>query len=296
MSAKPWKLRVERAEVMGLCFGVRDALREAFARPDAEDVTIYGELVHNEEVRGQLAQAGFKAVSESDRSTEVATEKVLVTAHGLSNRESARLREAGHELIDTTCPLVRKAHHAALRLREAGYFPVVIGQPGHVEVRGLVGDLDEFAVVSTVAEAAAVARGHARVGVLSQTTFPEPEVLAIVAELRRVNPDAVVRFYNTVCEPTRQRRLAVEELAGRVEVMVIVGGQKSNNSLQLQRVAQAAGARAFLVQGPEDLQAEWFVGCSAVGLSAGTSTLDSAIDAVEVALRRLQPAIQAPVG
>jgi len=278
-----------RAEVMGLCFGVQDALQVAFGRADADQITIYGELVHNDVVHDRLREAGYRTVPEHARAGQVGTDKVLVTAHGLSDREMVELRTAGHEVVDTTCPLVRKAHGAALRLQGAGYYPVIIGKPGHVEVRGLCGDLMEYEVVERVEDAEALRLGVPRIGALAQTTFPEPLALQIVEAQRCANPGSEVRFENTICEPTRQRFQAMQELAAAVDVVVIVGGRNSNNTRQLCKVAEEVGATAYLVQGPEDLRAEWFAGHRRVGLSAGTSTLKELVEAVQERILALRP-------
>jgi 4-hydroxy-3-methylbut-2-en-1-yl diphosphate reductase len=277
-------MKVLRADALGLCFGVRDALDVAFSREDADEVTVYGELVHNETVIAQLQARGFQLAPEDGRETAVPTTKVLVTAHGIANRERERLLDAGKELIDTTCPLVQKVHNAALRLQEAGYFPVVIGKHGHVEVLGVTGDLDECAVVATVLEGEALVLDRPRIGVVSQTTFAENLAAAIVAAIGRANPGAEIRFQNTVCDPTRQRRAAVERLLPLVDAMVVVGGRNSNNTRQLVRACEDGGVRAVQVQGPVDLDPSFFAGCAAVGLTAGTSTLAAVVDDVQGAL------------
>ncbi len=278
-------MNVLRADSMGMCFGVKDALEIAFAQPSPERVTIHGELVHNAEVQRRLAERRFVTRPEDEREGAPSTPDVLVTAHGVSDAERARLAAAGARLIDTTCPLVRRAHRAAVGLAKEGRFVVVIGRPGHVEVRGLTGDLERFAVVAREDE---VERYPAeRIGVVSQTTFRADEARRIVEAIERANPDADVRFSDTVCEPTRQRIEAVEALARAADAVVVVGGANSNNSRQLVRLCESVGTRAVLVQGPDGLEPGWFAGAEVVGLTAGTSTLDETIDAVERALREL---------
>ncbi|MCB9871380.1 MAG: 4-hydroxy-3-methylbut-2-enyl diphosphate reductase [Planctomycetes bacterium] len=289
-------MQVIRAEAMGMCFGVRDALQLAFARDDAPEVTVYGELVHNEQVLARLRQQGFRMATEQARAAEVSTGTVLVTAHGIANRERVALEERGIALVDTTCPLVRKAHNAVLRLQEAGYFPVVIGLHGHVEVRGLTGDLEVCAVVADEAEARALRIDAPRIGVVSQTTTPEAVATRVVAAIRAAHPAAEVRFLDTICEPTRQRQAALRALLDAVECVVVVGGRGSNNSRQLVETCRANGRPAYLVQGASGLDPEWFHGCAKVGLTAGTSTLDAVIDEVEAALAVLPEPAVAPHG
>ncbi len=278
-------MHVIRAEAMGMCFGVRDALTDAFARDDATEVTIHGELVHNASVNERLRAQGYETTAEDARAPLPSRPRVLITAHGVSHSERARLERAGKTLIDTTCPLVRRAHDAALRLAREGRHVIVIGKPGHVEVQGLTGDLTSFDVVPDVASVARYP--HPRLGVVSQTTCQESHAHAIVEAIHAKNPAADVRFVDTVCEPTRQRVRAADDLATRADAVVVIGGKNSNNTRQLVRRVLEHGVKAFHVQGPDDLDPAWFEGCEVVGLTAGTSTLDPMIDAVQAALERI---------
>lgn len=278
-------VRIVRAETMGLCFGVRDALAQTLAEPAPEEVTIHGELVHNEAVLADLRARGFTLLPESRRDGPLGTPAVLITAHGVSDRERARLARAAARVVDTTCPLVRKAHDAARRLAAAGRHVVVIGKPGHVEVRGLVGDLPSH---DTAPDVASVARyPYPRLGVVCQTTTDEATAREVLAEIERMNPHADIEFADTICEPTRQRVRSARQLAATTDVVVVVGGRNSNNTAQLARLCAAAGARVHHVQGPADLDRAWFAGCESIGLTAGTSTLDATVDAVESELRRI---------
>ena len=280
-------MEVIRAEALGLCFGVRDALAATETVPDPHDVTIYGELVHNEHVNRRLVQLGFRQVGERERQTEApATGRVLITAHGVSNTERARLREAGRELIDTTCPLVSRAHEAALRLDAEGRFVVVIGRRGHVEVRGLTGDLRNYAVVESPGEARPYAAE--KIGVIAQTTSTDALVSAVLDAVRAMNPGRPVRYVDTVCRPTRERQQALRALLPRVDVLIVVGGRNSRNTNELVEAARARGVPAFRVAGASELVPAWFIGCRAAGLTAGTSTLDEAIEEVHRTLLAMQ--------
>jgi 4-hydroxy-3-methylbut-2-enyl diphosphate reductase len=282
-------MQILRADALGLCFGVRDALARALAVDSPGTVTIHGELVHNDIVQRQLAARGFAAVGEQERAASIpATPRVLVTAHGISDAERARLQAAGKELIDTTCPLVRKVHVAAQRLAADGYHVVVIGRPDHVEVRGIVEDLPSCDVLRARHEVRPLP--HDRIGVVCQTTVPILEARLIAQELRRQNPQADVRFVDTVCEPTKQRIAAVEALAARVEAIVVVGGHHSNNTRQLAMRCARLGVRVLHVASADELDPAFFAGIRSVGLTAGTSTLDATIDEVHEALRRIAAA------
>ncbi|MFH0944521.1 MAG: 4-hydroxy-3-methylbut-2-enyl diphosphate reductase [Planctomycetota bacterium] len=278
-------MQVIRAEHLGFCFGVRDALEVTFSQDRPEDVTIHGELVHNESVLARLRARGFRQEEESERDVLPSTERVLVTAHGISQSRRQRLLAAGHELIDTTCPLVAHLHAQATSFSEQGFHIILIGKPGHVEVRGVLEDLDQFTLVEKPSDVKRLP--HARLGILAQTTTPAPLAEAIVARVESLNPDAEIRWVNTICEPTRKRILSVRQLAEKVDVIVVVGGRNSNNTLQLVNAAREARAKVRHVQGASDLQPHWFLERGRVGLAAGTSTPEEAIDAVESGLLRI---------
>ena len=274
------------ARAAGFCFGVRDGLALAESVENPLDVTIFGEFVHNPDVRAGLAGRGFRELKEAGREGFLpTTRRVLITAHGLSDRERSRLLSAGLMLIDATCPIVRRAHAAAGRLAAAGYHVVVIGDPSHVETRGLTEDLPAFDVVPS-AEAARPL-GRMRLGVIAQTTVPPDEAARTIEALRRANPDAEVRFVDTICEPTKDRLLAVAELARTVDGFVVVGGPASHNTRRLREAAEKAGRPALLVRGPEDLLPAFFVGRKRIGLTAGTSTPDATIARVREAIEAL---------
>jgi 4-hydroxy-3-methylbut-2-enyl diphosphate reductase len=278
-------MKIIKADVLGMCFGVRDALERIDDVERPEDVTIHGELVHNERVLTRLHARGFQMIGESRRRPLPQTETVLVTAHGISNAERRRLEQAGKRLVDTTCPLVERAHAAAQKLQGEGRHVLVIGKRGHVEVQGIVEDLTSFDVLQTPDEVKTYP--HARLGILCQTTTPVRHADAIRAAIAARNPHADIRFLDTICHPTKDHQKALERLLEQVEAVVVVGGRNSNNTRQLVLRCQEHGRRAFHVQGPEDLRPEWFDGVETVGLTAGTSTLDETIDAVFESLARL---------
>lgn len=284
-------MKVIKADVLGMCFGVRDALALIDEVGQPERVTIHGELVHNEQVLSRLHARGFQMVQESQRRPLPLTDTVLVTAHGISNAERERLRRAGKQLLDSTCPLVERAHQAAQKLQDAGFHVLVIGKPGHVEVQGIVEDLHSFTVVPSAD--AVHAYPHARLGIMCQTTTPVPLAQEIRAAISEQNPHAEIRFVDTICQPTKEHQRALERLLDQVEAVVVVGGRNSNNTRQLVLRCQERGLRAYHVQGPDDLRPEWFDGIETVGLTAGTSTLDETIQAVHQALLCLPASLAA---
>jgi 4-hydroxy-3-methylbut-2-en-1-yl diphosphate reductase len=275
-------MKVLEADVLGMCFGVRDALKrmESIANPEA--VTIHGELVHNEAVLTDLRMRGFQIAGEEDRHIVPGTSLVLITAHGVSDVERRRLETAGKQLLDTTCPLVTRAHDAARELQEAGFHVLVIGKRGHVEVQGIVEDLASFDVIQGPEEVRCYP--HDRLGIMCQTTATASNVERIRAAVAAQNPHAEIRFMDTVCHPTKEHQKSLESLLENVDAMVVVGGRNSNNTRELVARCRERGVPAVHVQSASDLDAEWFADFEVVGLTAGTSTLESAIHEVHKAL------------
>ena len=281
----PRAMTVIRAAEMGMCFGVRDALQATRAVQDPTRVTIHGELVHNPRVARQLAAVGFRQSSEAARTADVGTPMVLITAHGVSNAERRRLAEANKAVIDTTCPLVQRAHDAAQQLQAEGRHVLLIGKPHHVEVRGIVEDLASCDVIQTPDDVAVYPQP--RLGIVCQTTTPPDLVAAVCDRVRQRNPRSDVRVIDTVCRPTKLRQAAVLDLVDRVDVVVVVGGRNSNNTRWLVQVCRQRGTPAVHVESAEDLDPAWFAEVSCVGLTAGTSTLDETIDEVHAAIERI---------
>jgi 4-hydroxy-3-methylbut-2-enyl diphosphate reductase len=275
-------VKIILAQHFGLCFGVRDAIAQAEDLANKGGLTILGELVHNPVVQERLDQQGV-ATGSLER-LEADSAQVMITAHGASDKRRRQWRAAGFLVADGTCPLVRKAHQQLQSLVAAGYFPIVIGQRDHVEVRGLTEDFPE-AIIILNQEGLTKIPERDRYGVISQTTQPIDLVHRLVELLRRCHPAADVRFVDTVCQPTKNRQNALRELIDQAEVIVVVGGHHSNNTRELVRSCQAAGRRVIHIERPEELVASQFNGLRTVGVTAGTSTLRESVEAV---VRRLE--------
>jgi len=276
-------MKILRAEHLGMCFGVRDAITLATKQTDAEPVTILGELVHNETVLASLREKGIRI--EPELST-VNTTTVMITAHGASERTMKRVRERGLNVVEATCPLVHFAHRMVAKLVREGYHPVIIGKRDHVEVRGLTEDLDEYDVVFSEADVAAL-RERPRFGIAAQTTQPMNRVRHLVSLIRQRFPDSEVRFIDTVCQPTKQRQAAAVELAQQSDVVIVIGGANSNNTRELVATCSQHCARVHHVRSEADLRSEWFDATATVGITAGTSTPDEIIESVEQGIRAM---------
>src|SRR5688572_25363344 len=269
-------MKIIRAEHLGMCFGVRDAIALALEQAEAAPLTILGDLVHNTTVLEALQARGIAIAHEA---AQVKTHAVMVTAHGASERALANSRALGLNVVEATCPLVEVAHRAVTSLVRDGYYPVIIGQRAHVEVRGLTEDLDDFDVVLDEADVLKL-ENHRRIGIAAQTTQPVERVQELVALIRQRFPESDVRFVDTVCKPTKQRQTAAMDLARQCDVVVVIGGANSNNTRELVKTCGRFCARVHHVQTESDLRPEWFHNAETVGITAGTSTPDTVIDRI----------------
>jgi 4-hydroxy-3-methylbut-2-en-1-yl diphosphate reductase len=276
-------MKIIRAEHLGMCFGVRDAIALAIETAEREPLTILGDLVHNESVLAGLRTKGIRI---KQKSADVGTRTVMITAHGASEQAMNETRQRGLDVLEATCPLVKVAHRSLARLVAGGFHPVVIGKPDHVEVRGMTEDLAEFDVVLS-AENIDNLRERPRFGVIAQTTQPIDKVRQLVGLMRQCFPNSEVRFIDTVCQPTKQRQSAAVELAQKCDVVIVIGGAHSNNTQELVKTCSRFCARVHHVQTAEDLRPDWFHAENTVGVTAGTSTPDLMINAVEQLLRQI---------
>ena len=279
-------MKILRATHLGMCFGVRDAIALALDSAQRTPLTIFGELAHNQAVLDTLRSRGIRMERQV---SAIQTGAVMVTAHGASDKAIGALRERGLRVIEATCPLVHFVHRAVRELVTTGYHPVVIGKRDHVEVLGLTEDLGEFDVVIDETEVNAL-RERPRFGVAAQTTQPIDRVHRMVGCLHDRFPNSEIRFIDTVCQPTKQRQSAAVQLAGQSDVVIVIGGAQSNNTRELVATCLTHCSRVHHVEGPDDTRAEWLSDAETVGITAGTSTPNVLIDAVEARVRKLAAA------
>lgn len=272
-----------------MCFGVRDAIALAKRESQAQPLTILGDLVHNESVLEDLRGRGIRFEQDASK---VATAKVMITAHGASDKTLARVRGQGLDVVEGTCPLVHYAHRAVKRLVQEGFHPVIVGKRDHVEVRGLTEDLATFDTILTEEDVKGLIE-RARFGIAAQTTQPIERVRNLVLMIRQRFPQSQVRFIDTVCQPTKQRQSAAEELATKCDMVIVIGGAHSNNTRELVATCGRICARVHHVQRADELDAAWLENAETIGITAGTSTPDWIIDEVEHTLEMM--ACQQPV-
>jgi 4-hydroxy-3-methylbut-2-enyl diphosphate reductase len=266
---------------MGTCFGVQDAINLAMSPEFHSDLTIVGQLVHNPQVSESLKKNGVSLVPGIEDIDKIKTKKVMITAHGTADKTKKQLDDAGFIVFDASCPLVMRVHQTIKSLVAKGYFPVVIGQEDHVEVKGIVGDLDEHVVINNEEDFSKIRKtGKRKLGIVSQTTQQTDRVEDLVEKIRALDYVDEVSFVNTICQPTRDRQVAVHELADQVDLMIVIGGFNSSNTKKLVQVCTEKCVEAHHIESFHQLNQEWFIGKQHVGITAGTSTPEDVINQV----------------
>lgn len=269
-------MKIIRATHLGMCFGVRDAITLARQVARQETVTVLGQLVHNQSVLEQLHREGVRFADQPDK---IQTDTLMITAHGASDRRLTAARLTGKRVIEATCPLVHYAHRELRMLLVTGYHPVIIGQRGHVEVNGLTEDLNECDIVLTEEDVGQMIE-RPKFGIIAQTTQPIDRVHRLTDLIRQRFPKAEVLLQDTVCRPTKERQQAAVDLAQQCDVVVVIGGNNSNNTRELVQTCLKHCERVHHIQSAAQLEDQWFSANDVVGITAGTSTPDWIIDGV----------------
>ena len=298
-------MEVIRAKRAGACYGVQRALDMADeVIADGSRAYTLGPLIHNPQVVADLAARGAEAVdsveeirweraADADAPAEGAATAagdapaVVIRSHGVTPQVLAAVEDRGFTVVDATCPHVSRAQHAAAELAGEGCRVIVVGEAGHPEVEGLTAWAEEAGgKVDVVAAPEEIPEGlYDPVGVVAQTTQRRENLEAVVAALRAAGLEPIVK--NTICSATRQRQEAAADLASAVDAMVVIGGRNSSNTTRLAEVCALTCPRTFHIESADELDPAAFAGCRRVGVTAGASTPENQIAAVEKFLRAL---------
>lgn len=276
------EIRVAREA--GACYGVERALRlVGQAAREHPDVHTLGPLIHNPRVVRELAAQGVDEVD--DLSELPAGSTIVIRSHGVVPSVIRDAQDRGLGVVDATCPHVKKAHDSARMLAEQGYTVVIVGEPGHPEVEGILGHANGSAiVVDDPAELEGRPIGG-RVGVVVQTTQTKELLDAVLAALTpRVSE---LRVFPTICSATRRRQQAAAELSAQADVMIVVGGRNSGNTTRLAQICAGNCPATHHIEGADELDPSWFAGAGVIGITAGASTPASQIESVRAAIQRL---------
>ena len=275
---------IEVARYAGVCYGVKRALgmAEKAAGEARKPVNTLGPLIHNPLVVNDLERIG---VGTASNVSEVEEGTLIIRAHGVVPSVVEDARNRGLDVLDATCPYVKKVHNAAERLVREGYQLIVVGESGHPEVEGIMGHAgDDAHVVSVPGDLDAIDLSR-KVGVVVQTTQTPGALADVVAELSKRTMD--LRVINTICSATQERQDSAAELARRVDAMIVVGGKNSGNTRRLAEICTAACPKTHHIEDASEIEAAWFDGVSHIGVTAGASTPASHIERALVRMRSL---------
>ena len=286
-------MQVILANPRGFCAGVDRAIEiveQALARFGAP-IYVRHEVVHNRFVVENLRAKGAVFVDELDEVPEGAT--VIFSAHGVSQAVRHAAEARGLKVFDATCPLVTKVHVEVSRQRRQGSEVVLIGHAGHPEVEGTLGQAaDGMYLIETVEDVARLSvRDPDNLSYATQTTLSLDDTARVVAALRARFPKIHGPKKDDICYATQNRQDAVRSLARQCQVVLVVGSANSSNSNRLREVAEAQGARAWMIDGPEDIQREWLTGAETIGLTAGASAPEVLVQRVVERLREWGAAV-----
>ena len=280
-------MKIEKAEKLGLCFGVRRAinlLKEA-ANKYGEIETL-GPVAHNRQLVEALANLGVKPINHLDQ----AQGKILaITTHGASPAVLSEIRARHIHIIDTTCPIVRKAQNAAKELAEAGFDVFIFGDAKHSEVKGILDWAGDRGIAAlNMRQIDWAGRSLSRVGVISQTTQTQSAFIKFTRQLiGKVGPKIEeMRLINTLCKVTQGQQEAALELARKSQLIIVIGGSNSANARHLVEICSPL-VETHLVETANEVDTSWLAGKHHIGITAGASTPDEAVEELIDKLRSL---------
>jgi len=262
-------MKILIAKGAGFCFGVKRALDIAFTMAERKQRGVYtfGPLIHNPQVIEKLRQEGIESIQDLQHE---GIRALIIRTHGIPEDLMKEASLKGYEIIDATCPFVKKAQHYAKLLSEDGYQVIILGDREHAEVKGLISYAGNDAIVIDGKEELPLLKS--RVGIVVQTTQPVEELQRLVG--RVIAQSKEMKVHNTICNSTALRLKETEEMARKVDVMVVVGGKNSANTTQLASLCASLPVTTYHIETAEELRKEWFEGIERVGLTAGASTPD----------------------
>jgi 4-hydroxy-3-methylbut-2-enyl diphosphate reductase len=280
-------VKIEKTEEIGFCFGVKraiDMLEKVVAGRGG--VETLGAVVHNQQVLHRLAEIGVRVAKSVD---DIRGDTVAISSHGVAPEVGEQLKARNIGIVDTTCPFVNRLQNAARRLAQSGFFIVIYGDAGHTEVKGVLGwaegkglaTLDE----KDIFKLSPLPR---RLGVLSQTTQIPAHFVEFVKRLidGAFARDSEMRIIDTICHDIRKRQAQALELAGRVDLMLVIGGKGSANTNRLAELCSAV-TETHLIETAAEIDPAWFEGNQTIGVTSGASTAEATIDEVLARLKTL---------
>ena len=280
-------MEVVVAEHAGFCFGVTKAVDTVYEQISNKKQNIYtfGPIIHNEIVVSDLESKGVKVIEDVNGLKGVTEGTVIIRSHGVTKEVHAALEKTGLEIIDATCPFVKRIHRIVEEESLKGKSIIVVGSKSHPEVEGIVSYANGPVYVVESPEMAEKfsADKNADYTVVSQTTFNKNKFQETIEILHNYGYN--INIVNTICNATDERQTEAEEIASRADVMIVIGGSHSSNSRKLYEICAARCDRTYFIQTLDDLKPEIPDGARLVGITAGASTPKNIIEEVQKHVR-----------
>lgn len=274
------EIQIVIAPNAGACFGVVRAIKlgqQAAKKSKGEAVRAFGPLVHNPKTIEELEDLGVSIVEDPD---EVRDGTVILRSHGVKQEIEAEFKRRGVEIVDATCPLVKKPQRIASSLGQKGYFLVLVGNSEHPEVKGVLSYFGrpDYLVTYRVEDIERIPTSVTKVGIIAQTTI-EVKVLNEITQAcqKRFKEVAV---YNTICDATSIRQEEAEILAKSSDLMLVVGGKNSSNTTKLVKICKTHQLETYWIENKSEIKAEWFIGKKKIGITGGASTPQDYVDEI----------------
>ena len=276
-------MKVIKAKTAGFCFGVKRAVDTVYKQVDTKcgQIYTYGPIIHNEEVIKDMRDKGVIVLRSEEDLDMISQGTVIIRSHGVEKRIYEKIEQKGLRIVDATCPFVKKIHKIAMEKAEEGAFLVVIGNPVHPEVEGIMGWAGEdAAVISTAEEAEHLTVPEDRkICVVAQTTFNSHKFKKLVEIISKRRYD--ISVLNTICSATKERQTETARIADRVDAMIVIGDKQSSNTQKLFVICKNACNNTYYIQTLDDLNVNQLRSVETVGITAGASTPNNIIEEVQ---------------
>jgi 4-hydroxy-3-methylbut-2-enyl diphosphate reductase len=275
-------LEILVAKNAGFCFGVKRAINMAHDCAQEPHGNIYtlGPIIHNPQVVKELEKSG---ISKIDNVEDIHDGTVIIRSHGVTSGQMKLIQEKGLEIIDATCPFVKKTHDYVELLTREGYSVIVVGEKEHPEVKGILSyGAKDIIAASTVEDLQGMPKKK-KVGIVAQTTQSIENLQAVVAHCLKKASE--LKIFNTICNATSVRQQESIELAKQVDCMIVVGGRNSANTNRLAEICKKIQPKTYHIEVPEELNQIAFNGTKKVGITAGASTPNWIIEKVIEAVK-----------
>ena len=277
-------MKITLAKSAGFCFGVKRALDVLLkAAQSNPTIVMLGDIVHNEDVVRSLNKVGIKKITKLTKKNNKA---LLIRAHGAPLKTYQKARSYGYTIIDATCPMVKEIHNIARNAEKQGYKIVIIGDKKHNEVKGIVGQLKKKALVLNANYLPIKKlKKIKKAAVVVQSTQNMEKVLKLIKRMEKCIPE--LRFFNTICNPTRKKQAEIRALPLKNDVILIIGSKTSANTKRLYQISKVLNKKSYWINSKQNIEKAWFKNAKSVGVTAGASTPQTTIRDVVSHLKHL---------